>query len=67
MAEKDEIIDPALQHLDDHYGDVVWQEVPEPKASGPGLTPAEARKFLRGLRPVQKAVQKLGEVAKKKG
>jgi len=66
MAEN-EIIDPAQQHLDDHYGDVVWEEVPEPKAAGPGLTAAEARRFLRGLRPVPKVGQKLGEVAKKKG
>lgn len=61
MAEK---IDPKQQHLDDHYGDLGLHLVAEPD-SGEGMSPAQARSFLRGLRPVARAVQTLGGLVKK--
>lgn len=65
MAEQ---IDPKQQHLDDHYGDVGWRLVDEPTgSSGTGMTPKEARSFLRGLHPVAKVKQTLGNLVKKKG
>jgi hypothetical protein len=54
----------SQQHLDDHYGDVVWKIVPEP-GKGDGMSSKEAGAFLRGLRPVARAAQSLKEAAKK--
>lgn len=62
MAEK---IDPAQQHLDDHYGDLGLRIVDDKPATGKGMTGAEARSFLRGLRPVERVRQTLAQVAKK--
>lgn len=60
MAEQ---IDPKLQHLDDHYGDLGLRLVDEPTGGGKGLSPPEARSFLRGLKPRVK--QTLAQAAKK--
>lgn len=62
MAEQ---IDPKQQHLDDHYGDLGLHLVDEPTDSGKGMSGKEARLFLRGLRPVARVVQTLGQVVKK--
>jgi hypothetical protein len=63
MAEQ---IDPKQQHLDDHYGDLGLRIVDEPTGgTGKGLSPAEARSFLRGLRPVARVAQTLKDAAKK--
>lgn len=62
MAEK---IDPKQQHLDDHYGDLGLRIVDEKPVTGEGMSKAEARSFLRALRPVERVRQTLAQAAKK--
>jgi hypothetical protein len=50
--------------LYDHYGDMQLRVVDEP-TGGKGLTPAQAESFLQRLKPVTRAKQKLGDLAKK--
>lgn len=58
-------VESPQQHLDSHYGDVGFTLVDDDESEGPGMTPAEANRFLRGLRPVTRVVQTLGSLAKK--
>lgn len=58
-------IDPKQQHLDDHYGDLGLTLVPEPTDDGKGMSAGQAKAFLRGLRPVARARQRLGDAVKK--
>jgi len=57
-----EPIDEKQQHLDDR-SDAAFVLVPTPKPKKPGLSPAEARAFLRKLHPVVR--QSLRDAAKK--
>ncbi len=47
-----------------HYGDLELRVVDEP-VGGDGMSPAEARSFLRGLHPVARVKQTLAQAAKK--
>lgn len=53
------------EHLDSHYGDMELRLVDEPTDSGKGMSPKEARSFLRGLHPVARVKQTLAQAAKK--
>lgn len=52
-------------HLYQHYGDMELRIVDEPTDSGEGMSPEQARSFLRNLHPVARVKQTLGGLVKK--
>lgn len=60
-----DLVDEKQQHLDDRADGPVFQLVPTPKKKAPGFSSSEATAFLRGLKPIVRAGQRLGDVVKK--